>query len=251
MQIFPVVGPNGKHKHATSKLALRDGGREADSREKKRESPVSYNEDARIQEKKSWKTWCADQNKYVHMFPRCALTLPTCTQLQYLCLLSYSRCVLYRFNIQHTSSQSTQKSGSWIKPHKYIHISMHGYTNAVICSDFVQIFMVKRADRQTMTGNSGSDLLWWVNTSAVVAHDFTVNFLAEPMQYLCQLAPNAILRLWLHALTSEEGVPKPTQHAGRRWSSCHPNQNDFKTKLKQRCSPIGSDGSEIKGPVQL
>lgn len=52
MQIFPVVGPNGKHKHATSKLALRDGGREADSREKKRESPVSYNEDARIQEKK-------------------------------------------------------------------------------------------------------------------------------------------------------------------------------------------------------
>lgn len=185
------------------------------------------------------------------MFPRCALTLPTCTQLQYLCLLSYSRCVLYRFNIQHTSSQSTQKSGSWIKHHKYIHISMHGYTNAVICSDLVQIFMVKRADRQMMTGNSGSDLLWWVNTSAVVAHDFTVNFLAEPMQYLCQLAPNAILRLWLHALTSEEGVPKPTQHAGRRWSSCHPYQNDFKTKLKQRCSPIGSDGSDIKGPVQL
>lgn len=35
MQIFPVVGPNGKHKHATSKLALRDGGREADSQEKR------------------------------------------------------------------------------------------------------------------------------------------------------------------------------------------------------------------------
>lgn len=36
MQIFPVVGPNGKHKHATSKLALRDGGREADSQKKKK-----------------------------------------------------------------------------------------------------------------------------------------------------------------------------------------------------------------------
>lgn len=51
MQIFPVVGPNGKHKHATSKLALRDGGREAE-RQKKRESPVSHNEDAHMQKKK-------------------------------------------------------------------------------------------------------------------------------------------------------------------------------------------------------
>lgn len=55
MQIFPVVGPNGKHKHATSKLALRDGGREADSQKKKRESPVSHNEDAHTKKKNAEK----------------------------------------------------------------------------------------------------------------------------------------------------------------------------------------------------
>lgn len=33
MQIFPVVGPNGKHKHATSKLALRERRREVGERE--------------------------------------------------------------------------------------------------------------------------------------------------------------------------------------------------------------------------
>lgn len=39
MQIFPVVGPNGKHKHATSKLAPREGGREVDSRKKREGKP--------------------------------------------------------------------------------------------------------------------------------------------------------------------------------------------------------------------
>lgn len=190
---------------------------------KRRESPVSYNEDAHTQEKNAEKHGVLIRKKHVHMFTRCALTVPTCTQSQYLCSLSYSRCVLCRFNVQHTDSQSTYKSGCWIKHPTFIHIFINKYTNAVICSKFEQISMVKWADRQMPTGNSGSDLLWWVNTSAVVAHDFTVNFLAEPRQYLCQLAPNAILRLWLHALTSEEEVPIPTQHAGRRWSSCHPD----------------------------
>lgn len=36
----------------------------------------------------------------------------------------------------------------------------------------------------------------------------------NPVGSFCQPAPNAILRLWLHTLTSAQGVPKPTQSSG-------------------------------------
>lgn len=44
----------------------------------------------------------------------------------------------------------------------------------------------------------------------------------NPVSFFCQPAPNTILWLWLHTLTSAEGVPKPTQPAGQAESSCHP-----------------------------
>lgn len=64
-----------------------------------------------------WKTLCADEDKHVHVFSRCATSVPVCPQQCYLCSRSYKRCILH-LQQSEESFHKSQKHGNVKISHK-------------------------------------------------------------------------------------------------------------------------------------